>query len=83
MHNSKAKIIINVSATLEILVGLILIVALGFTIHYLLGDGLTEIGASVARIAGIALISLGVSALEITNQPIKKSTRIGLLFWNK
>ena len=76
------KSIFNVSAVLEIIIGIILLVAPLFTINYLLGDTLSEVGIAATRVTGIALISLGVSAVEIFNQPIKVFTRIGLLVYN-
>jgi len=82
MINITDRIIFNTSAIIEIIIGVGLIIFPGSIIDFLLGDGLTIVGISVARIAGVALISLGVSALEILNQPIKQSTRIGLLIYN-
>ena len=76
------RVIFNTSAMIEIFIGVGLIIFPVLVIDFLFGDEVNQVGVSVSRVAGFALISLGVSALETLNQPIKQSTRIGLLIYN-
>jgi len=71
MNDPTANPIFNVSASVEIVTGIVLIIAPEFTVNYLLGGSLSlVVVVAVTRVAGIALISMGVSAVDILNQPI-------------
>ena len=63
------------SAVVEIATGLALIVAPSMVGHLLLGSDLTGIAATVARVAGIALIALGVACWPGT-------PTVGMLLYN-
>jgi hypothetical protein len=75
------RLLFNFSAVLEVLAGIAMLIAPTYVVGLLLGDGLSQIGTAVARILGIALLSLGISAWENARQK-KAVTRIGLCVYN-
>jgi hypothetical protein len=76
------KLLFNVSAIVEALVGIALLFAPAFAIGLLLGDGLSLIGAAVSRVLGIGLISLGISAWETASQKAYHAPRVGICIYN-
>jgi hypothetical protein len=75
------RLLFNFSAVVEVLTGISMLVAPGFVVGLLLGDGLSPIGIAVARILGIGLLSLGVSAWENPQQE-NRVARIGICVYN-
>ena len=55
------KRLLILAAVLETATGLALLIAPGFVARLLLGDDLPTAGAAVARLAGCALVSLGMA----------------------
>ena len=49
------------AAVAEVATGLALLIAPSLTVHLLLGEQLTGVAMPVARVAGIALIALGIA----------------------
>ncbi len=76
------RLLFNVSAVLEALTGIAMLFAPAFVIGLLLGDGLSQTGTAVARVLGIGLLSLGVSAWENARQQVKPAARIGICIYN-
>ncbi len=76
------RLLFNVSATAEVLVGVALIFAPTYVIGWLLGDGLSPTGAAVSRVLGIGLFSLGISAWETARQKTHLAPRAGLCIYN-
>jgi hypothetical protein len=76
------KLLFNVSAIVEALVGIALLFAPAFAIGLLLGDGLSLTGAAVSRVLGIGLISLGISAWETARQKTHHAPRVGICTYN-
>lgn len=64
-----AKLLFNISAVIEVWVGIVLLIAPAHVIGLLLGDPPDPIGKATARILGIGLLSLGISAWETTRRP--------------
>jgi len=56
-----SKTILTLSAFLELVIGLALMVAPGFVTQLLLGTAVTGTGIAAARVGGFALLSLGVA----------------------
>ena len=76
------RLLFNVSAIAEALTGIALLLAPAFVIELLLGDGLGQTGSAVARVLGIGLLSLGVSALETARRPTHHASRVGICTYN-
>jgi len=76
------RLLFNVPAVLEALTGIAMLFAPAFVIGLLLGNGLSQSGTAVARVLGIGLLSLGVSAWENAPQQVKPATRIGICIYN-
>ena len=55
------RLLFNVSAAIELLTGLAMLVTPAFLIGLLLGDGLGPTGVAVTRVLGIALLSVGAA----------------------
>ncbi|MHC4227618.1 MAG: hypothetical protein ACYSW0_09345 [Planctomycetota bacterium] len=77
-----ARLLFNLSAIVEILTGLALLVAPLFVIGLLLGDGLGPVGIAVARVLGIGLLSVGIAGWESPGQNIRLAPRAGLCIYN-
>ena len=71
----------NASAVVEVLTGIALLIAPAFVIGLLLGNGLNQPGTVVARVLGIGLLSLGISAWENAGQK-KPAAKIGICTYN-
>ncbi len=76
------RLLFRVSAIIEVLTGIALLVAPLLVIGLLLGDGLGPIGIAVARVLGIGLLSVGVAAWETPEQDIRLPPRAGLCVYN-
>jgi hypothetical protein len=76
------KLLFNASAIVEALVGIALLLAPAYVIGLLLGDGLSLTGAAVARVLGIGLFSLGISAWETARQKTHHAPRFGICIYN-
>ena len=76
------KLLFNVSAIVEALVGIALLFAPAYVIGLLLGDGLSLTGVAVSRVLGIGLISLGISAWETASQKTYHAPRVGICIYN-
>ena len=76
------RLLFNVSAVGEVLTGIALLFAPAFVVGLLLGDGLSPTGTAVARVLGVALLSLGVAAAEPARQQINKAARLGICTYN-
>ncbi len=78
------RILFNVSAAIEIVTGIGMLVVPAFLIGLLLGDGLGPIGIAVTRVLGIGLLSLGIAGWDSQEQA--KGTvlgpRTGLVVYN-
>ncbi len=77
-----ARLLFNVSAAAEALVGIALLIAPADVIRLLLGGGTSRTGSSVGRLLGIGLISLGVSVFEMARQEPHHTTRAGICTYN-
>ena len=77
-----ARALINFSAVVESLTGLSLLLLPALVIRLMLGSDLDQAGYAVARIFGVALISLSVAAWETPEIVIRKNTRIGICLFN-
>ena len=76
------RLLFNFSATIEALTGLALLAAPLFVIGLLLGDGLGSTGVAVARVLGIALLSVGIATWELPGQDSRFAPRAGLCVYN-
>ncbi len=79
---SKASILFNASAIVEISTGLAMLFAPLFVIGLLLGEGLGPTGVAVARVLGIGLLSVGVAGWESSGQDTRFAPRAGLCIYN-
>ena len=77
-----ARPLFNASALVEILSGIGLLLAPTFIISLLLGDDLGPAGSAVARVLGMAFVSLGLAAMEPAGQKAKSSARAGICIYN-
>ena len=78
------RLLFNVSAAIEILTGIGMLVVPAFLIGLLLGDGLAPIGIAVTRVLGIGLLSLGIAGWDSQEQAQGKALgpRTGLFVYN-
>ena len=76
------RLLFNASAVIELLTGIVMLVAPGLIIGLLLGDGVSPIGIAVARILGIGLLSVGVAGWESSKKDIRIAPRTGLCVYN-
>ena len=81
MKTIPTRLLFNVSAASEALLGIALLFAPAYVIGLLLGDGLSPTGTAVARVLGLGLLSLGVAAGE-TGQQINMAARLGISIYN-
>lgn len=77
-----ARLLFNTSAFVEILTGLALLIAPDLVVRLLLGDGLGQAGAAVARILGVGLLSVGVAVREVPQQEIRVAARSAICIFN-
>ena len=77
-----ARLLFNASAVVEVIVGSALLLTPAFVIGLLLGDDAGHIGSAVARVLGLALLSLGVAAWETPRQEIHLAPRVGICAYN-
>ena len=77
-----ARLLFNASAFVEILIGLALLFAPALVIGLLLGDGLSSVGVTVARMLGVGLLAVGVAAWEAPKQLVRLAPRAGLFIYN-
>ena len=76
------RLLFNAAAIGEMLAGIALLVAPAYVIHLLLGDGLSQTGASVSRVLGIGLFSLGIAAWETVGHETHFAPRVGISTYN-
>ena len=76
------RLLFRVSAIIEILTGIALLVVPLFVIGLLLGDGLGPTGVAVARVLGIGLLSVGIAGWESPGQDTRLAPRAGLCSYN-
>ncbi len=77
------KTLLSLASILEILTGLALIVAPSAVAWLLLGDGASGTGIPVGRVAGVALLSLGVACYPRSlNIGSLKQAVLGMLTYN-
>jgi len=77
-----SRLLFKASAVVEILAGLAFLVAPNLVVGLLLGDGLGATGVAVARVLGIALLSVGVASWESPGHAIRIAPRAGLCIYN-
>ena len=78
----KTKLLFKASAMVEVATGLALLVAPTLVVGLWVGDGVSPIGVAVARVLGIALLSLGVAGWESPGQDTRLAPRAGLCLYN-
>lgn len=76
------KHVFNLSAVVEVLTGTALVLAPTLVVDLLFGRELDPTGTVLARVAGIALLSLGVSASESPRRSPGQAPRIGICIYN-
>ena len=76
------RLLFKASAVTELLTGLALLVAPLIVIRLLLGDGLEATGVAVARVLGLGLCSLGISAWDAARPEIHHAPRVGICTYN-
>ena len=77
-----ARLLFNVSAIGEVLIGIALLFAPAYVVGLLLGDGLSQTGTAVTRVLAIGLLSLGVAAMETARTEAYQAARIGICIYN-
>lgn len=76
------RLLFNVSAAVEALVGVALMLSPALVVGLLLGEGPGPTGTAVARVAGIALLSLGVAAWQGRQEAPHHAPRAGICLYN-
>jgi len=76
------RLLFKISAIIEILTGMALLVAPSLVVELLLGDGLSFTGVAVARMLGVGLLAVGVAAWETPQQAVRLAPRAGLCIYN-
>ncbi len=76
------RLFFNISAVIEVLTGIALLVAPLFVIGLLLGDGLGSTGVAVARVLGLGLLSVGVAGWESPGEDTRLAPRAGVCIYN-
>ncbi len=78
----KTRLLFKASALVEVGTGVALLVAPTLVVGLLVGDGVSPIGVAVARVLGIAVLSLGVAGWESPGQDTRLAPRAGLCLYN-
>ena len=78
------RLLFNVSAAIEILTGVAMLIVPAFLVGLLLGEGLGPTGVAVTRILGVGLLSLGIAGWDSQEQAPGKvlGPRTGLFVYN-
>ena len=76
------RLLFRISAIIEILTGLAFLAAPIVIVGLLLGGGLSPAGVAVARVLGVALLSVGVAGWESRGQDARLAPRAGLCVYN-
>jgi len=82
LKNMYSRYLFLVSAAIEMIFGLALLLAPAPTLYLLIGDALSDEGLWTTRVLGVALLSLGISAWETVRQQTKTVACIGLFLYN-
>ena len=77
-----ARFIFNASAIVEVSTGIALLVVPALVIRLMLGSELDQTSLAIARIAGAALLSLGLSTRETPQYVARFTTRAGMCIFN-
>ena len=78
----KTRLLFKASAIVEVVTGLALLVTPTLVVGLILGDGVTPIGVALARVLGVAVLSLGVAGWASPGQDIRLAPRAGLCIYN-
>ena len=62
------RLLFNVSAAIEILTGVTMLIVPALVVELLLGEGLGPTGVAVTRILGVGLLSLGIAGWDSQEQ---------------
>jgi len=84
-HNTEAmktRLLFKASTIIEVVTGLALLVTPTLVVGLILGDGVSPIGVALARVLGVAVLSLGVAGWESPGQDIRLAPRAGLCIYN-
>jgi len=76
------RLLFNVSAAIEILTGITMLIVPALLVGLLLGEGLGPTGVAVTRILGVGLLSLGIAGWNSQEQGTALGPRTGLLVYN-
>lgn len=78
------RLLFNVSAAIEILTGVAMLIVPALLIGLLLGEGLGPTGVAVTRILGVGLLSLGIAGWDSQEQAQDAALgpQTGLLVYN-
>jgi len=78
------RLLFNVSAAIEILTGVTMLIVPALVIGLLLGEGLGPTGVAVTRILGVGLLSLGIAGWNSQEQAqgAALGPQTGLLVYN-
>jgi hypothetical protein len=76
------RLLFNVSAAIEILTGVTMLIVPALVIELLLGEGLGPTGVAVTRILGVGLLSLGIAGWNSQEQGTVLGPQTGLLVYN-
>ncbi len=78
------RLLFNVSAAIEIVTGITMLVIPAIVVGLLLGEGLGPTGVAVTRILGVGLLSLGIAGWDSQEQAqgTVLGPRTGLLVYN-
>ncbi len=77
-----SRLLFNASAIVEISTGLTFLAAPTLLIGLLLGQGVSPIGVAIARVLGIALMSVGIAGWESQSSDVRLPPRTGLCTYN-
>lgn len=76
------SLLFKASAIAEVLTGLAFLVAPTLIVGWLLGEGVGPTGIAVARVLGVALLSVGIAAWESRGKDDRLAPRAGLCIYN-
>lgn len=76
------RLLFNISAAVEVLTGIAMLLAPMLVVELLLGEGLGAVGVAVTRVLGVGLLSLGISTWETASLPAHNFGRAGLCSYN-
>lgn len=76
------RLLFNLSALIEMLTGIAILVAPLLVVELLLGDGLGPTGVAAVRVLAVGLLSVGIAGWQSQGQDVRLAPQAGLCVYN-